>query len=407
MSQTFKPTSAEQTAELLTWAAGEEAPLEVIGTGSKRGLGRPIQTANGLDLSDLKGITLYEPAELVMTAGAGTPLSEIRAALAENRQELAFEPGDLGPLFGGPAGGGTIGGLVACNLAGPRRIKAGAARDHLLGFTAVSGRGEVFKSGGRVVKNVTGYDLSKLVTGSFGTLAALTEVTLKVLPAAEKARTLLLFGLYDRAAVAAMSRALSSAHEISGAAHLPPDIAKGSGVSYIAGAGGAVTALRLEGHGPSVEARLEALRSELKDLGQSEELHSTNTAALWREIADVTYLVEPADRVVWKVSVAPTHGPEVVAAITARVEARYLLDWGGGLILLSMPAGEGGWADELRGAVAKVGGHATLLRAPEALRRQISVFHPQPEPLAALTARVKDSFDPRRILNPGRMYSGV
>ena len=180
--------------------AGQGKTLEVIGRGTKRAIGRAAQWDATLELSALSGVTLYEPEELVLSAKAATPLAEIEALVAASNQELAFEPMDYGPLLGGSAGAGTIGGALAANLSGPRRIKAGAARDHFLGFTAVSGRGETFKSGGRVVKNVTGYDLCKLLAGSWGTLAAMTEVTVKTLPSAETEETLLLLARDDAAA---------------------------------------------------------------------------------------------------------------------------------------------------------------------------------------------------------------
>ncbi|HEX6101964.1 MAG TPA: FAD-binding protein, partial [Alphaproteobacteria bacterium] len=245
------PRDAADVLEIARDAVEHEAPLEILGHGSKRGFGRPVQASRTLDLSQLSGITLYEPDELVLRAGAGTPLALISRVLAEKRQQLAFEPGDWGPLYGTAPGLGTLGGAIAANLAGPRRIKAGAARDHILGFTAVNGRGEAFKAGGRVMKNVTGYDLPKLMAGSFGTLAILTEVTVKVLPAPEAIRTLLIAGLEDARAVAAMSQALGSAHEVSAAAHLPTRIAARSGVRAVALAGRAVTALRLDGPEPS------------------------------------------------------------------------------------------------------------------------------------------------------------
>ena len=226
MSTVLEPRTAAELAAAVRESAG---PLELLGAGSKRGLGRPVNSGQHLDLSHLSGIRLYEPEELVLTAGAGTRLAEIEQALAAKRQMLAFEPPDLGPLYGMPAGEGTLGGMLACNLAGPRRPKAGAARDHFLGALAVNGQGEIFKTGGQVVKNVTGYDLCKLLAGSFGTLAALAEVTVKVLPAPEHERSLLLPGLEDAAAVAIMTRALGSAAEVSGAAHLPAADRKPSG----------------------------------------------------------------------------------------------------------------------------------------------------------------------------------
>ena len=259
MSTVLEPRTAAELAAAVLESAG---PLEVLGAGSKRGLGRPVNSGQRLDLSHLSGISLYEPEELVLTAGAGTRLAEIDQALTAKRQMLAFEPPDLGPLYGRPPGQGTLGGMLACNLAGPRRPKAGSARDHFLGALAVNGQGEIFKTGGRVVKNVTGYDLCKLLAGSFGTLAALAEVTVKVLPAPEHERSLLLSGLEDAAAVAIMCRALGSAAEVSGAAHLPAAVA-----SLLPQGSGAATLLRLEGTTLSVAERIALLRRELGGAG--------------------------------------------------------------------------------------------------------------------------------------------
>src|SRR5215218_1713278 len=221
MTDRLQPRDEKEVEELVRWALAEGKTLEVRGQGSKRALGRPSQTDLTLDLSGLAGVTLYEPEELVLSARAGTPLAEIEALVTASDQQLAFEPMDYGPLFGQPRGRGTIGGALAANLSGPRRIKAGAARDHFLGVSAVSGRGEIFKSGGRVVKNVTGYDLCKVMAGSWGTLAALAEVTVKVLPRAETEETLLVLGLDDGSAARAMSIAMGSSNDVSGAAHFP------------------------------------------------------------------------------------------------------------------------------------------------------------------------------------------
>src|SRR5215218_8659082 len=239
MTDRLQPRDEKEVEELVRWALAEGKTLEVRGQGSKRALGRPSQTDLTLDLSGLAGVTLYEPEELVLSARAGTPLAEIEALVAASDQQLAFEPMDYGPLFGQPRGRGTIGGALAANLSGPRRIKAGAARDHFLGVSAVSGRGEIFKSGGRVVKNVTGYDLCKLLAGSFGTLAAMTQVTIKTLPRPETEETLLIHDLPDRAAIQAMKESMNSAAEVSGAAHLPQQIAR-----RVLDAGSNITAAR-------------------------------------------------------------------------------------------------------------------------------------------------------------------
>jgi glycolate oxidase FAD binding subunit len=404
VSSLVKPDNAEQVADAIREAAAAAAPFEVVGHGSKRGYGRPVQAARQLDLSGLAGIVLYEPEELVLTCRAGTALADLDAGLRKKDQQLDFEPADLSALYGGAADRGTIGGVLACNLSGPRRLKAGAARDHFLGFKAVSGRGEAFQAGGRVVKNVTGYDLCKLLAGSQGTLAVLTEVTLKVMPAPEKARTILLYGLSDGQAISAMSRALNSEHDVSGAAHLPAAAAARSAVDFIAKAGGAVTAVRVEGHGPSVEHRCAALRAELSPIGQCEELHSMRTGMLWREIRDVAPLLPAGDHIIWRLSVPPSSGAAVVEEIRAEApRADCCYDWGGGLIWLSLPPSGDGHAGIVRTAAARAGGSATLMRAPDAVRAAVPVFHPQPAALAALSGRVKDAFDPLRILNPGRI----
>ena len=409
-AESFRPESDEQVAEIVSWAAAEEQPLEVLGLGSKRGLGRSVQASRSLDLSGLTGITLYEPEELVLSARAGTPLAEIEAALEAEGQSLAFEPPDLGPLYGAAPNTGSIGGVIACNLSGSRRIKAGAARDHFLGLTAVSGRGEVFRSGGRVVKNVTGYDLGKLLAGSYGTLAAITEVTLKVLPRPETLRTVLVFGLDDAAALSAMTQALGSTHEVSGAAHLPASLASRTGISFLTEPGKAVTALRLEGPRDSVLHRTEALRRALDGLGETGELHSQNSDTLWRALGSASLLDAANDpgpqSAIWRISVAPQSGPAVMAKIAGDAPALGYYDWGGGLLWIALPVADDAAQESVRAAVAGKG-HATLMRAPEAIRAVVPVFEPPDAAKMLLSERIKDGFDPNRVLNPGRMYAGL
>jgi glycolate oxidase FAD binding subunit len=387
---TYRPTDLAQLREVVAWAAAEAAPLELVAGGTKRGIGTPSQAAHALEVKSIAGIRSYEPNELVLTAAAATPLVEIERALDEQGQMLAFEPPAL-------AQGQTIGGVIAANFAGPRRLSAGAARDHFLGFVGVSGRGEVFKAGGKVVKNVTGYDLPKLMAGSWGTLAVLEELTVKVLPSPEKTRTVLLFGRDDETAVAELARALGSPHEATAAAHLPAAAAARSSIGHVAGAGSAVTAIRVEGFGPSVGYRCGGLRELLR---ADEELHSANSRTLWHEIATAALL--PAEHVLWRVSVAPAAGPRVVAALGRRLDAAFYYDWGGGLVWIAVAGSAHGGAEAIRAAVkAQGGGHATLFRAPEALRAAVPVFEPTPAP--ALARHVKEAFDPKGVLNPGRM----
>jgi glycolate oxidase FAD binding subunit len=395
----LSPADLTELRDAIGDALVAEEPLEIVAGGSKRGLGRPLQLPHVLDLSRLSGIREYEPSELVLTAAAATPLAEIEAALAASHQMLAFEPPDWDALYGVPAaevGRRTLGGVIACNLSGPRRPKAGAARDHFLGFRAVSGRAEAFKAGGKVVKNVTGYDLPKLLAGSYGTLAALEEVTVKVLPQPEAAATVLLCGLGPTAAVAHMAKALGSPHDISGAAYLPAAMA---GVP--AGA-----ALRLEGPAPSVAYRRERVLAEFAQGCAAAVLEDGASAAFWRAVRDAAPFAAMPDRAVWRVSIAPESGGKFVEIVARALDARWYLDWGGGLAWLAVAAAEDGGAAAIRAALAGAG-HATLVRGSPGLRRNVPVFEPQPGPLAALSARVKDGFDPRHILNPGRMIDGV
>ena len=421
MAESLAPTDADGLADAVRWAVAGEAPLEVIAGGSKQTLGRPVQSAATLSLAAFDGIVDYQPSELVLTAQAATPLATIEAALEAERQMLAFEPADYGPLLrasggadlrapGGAdlraPGGATLGGALACNLSGPRRIKAGAARDHFLGMHAVSGRGERFKAGGRVVKNVTGYDVCKLLAGSYGTLALMHEVTVKVLPAPERTRTVLVFGLEPAEALDALGTALGSAHEVSGAAHMPAEIAARSAVSYVAGAGAAVSAVRVEGFPASVEARCEALRALLGPFGAVEELHSKNSATLWREIREVRAFADDS-RPLWRLSVPPASGAAAAARVAEAADVRALFDWGGGLVWLAVDGAPDAGEVPVRAAAMAVGGHATLVRADAPTRAARAVFQPQATGLAALTARIKRAFDPTGVLNPGRMYAGV
>jgi glycolate oxidase FAD binding subunit len=399
----LRPDTESAVVAAVADALADGAPLEVVGAGTKRGLGHAVRADRVLDLSALTGIVLYEPEELVLAARAGTKLADIQAALAEKNQALAFEPPDWGPLYGGPAHAGTLGGAVAANLSGPARIRSGAARDHVLGLRAVTGRGELVKTGGRVVKNVTGYDLCKLLTGSMGTLAALTEITVKVLPAPEKTRTLLLHGADGALALAAMEAALQSPHDVSGAAHLPACAAARSAVSYVSGAGASVTALRVEGPAPSVEARCRALKTLLAGFGPLEELHFHNSRTLWAEIGSASLLFRGGDPL-WRISVPPTAGPRVGAVLARTLGAEIVADWGGGLLWARVPAAvEDAGHASVRAAIAHSGGHATLVRADDAVRASAPVFQPPAPGIARLHARIRDGFDPGRILNPGRM----
>jgi glycolate oxidase FAD binding subunit len=368
--------------------------LEVLGLGSKRAIGRPSEATDTLDVSFNRGISLYEPRELVLSAKAGTSIDEISAALAEQGQMLAFEPPDFSALLG--TGSGSIGGALAANLSGPRRLKAGAARDFILGFKGVNGRGEPFEAGGRVVKNVTGYDLPKLLCGSWGTLAIMDEVTVKVMPRPETEVSVGIPALSHEASVKVMTLALQSSAEISGAAYLPPS-----------GSSESLTMLRVEGIEASVETRASLLQDLLKAQGRLSLLDESGSREFWRGVRDVVPLAFMREAYIWRVSVPATESAGAMARIGRAVEARYFCDWGGGLIWLAVPPHSEAHAQAVRGAIASGGGHASLIRAPASVRRNVPVFEPQPKALGELTCRVKSAFDPERALNRSRMYEGV
>jgi glycolate oxidase FAD binding subunit len=396
------PASPAEAAASVAEAAKLRAPLAITGLGSKSALGRPWNAARRLDLSALSGVTAYEPEELFITALAGTPIETIEATLAKKGQELAFEPMSFGALYG--TGPGSLGGCLMANLSGPRRIKAGAARDHVLGVKGVNGKGEAFKAGGTVVKNVTGYDLSRGLAGSFGTLAVVTELTFKVLPRAETAATMALYGLAPKAAIELLCAAMGAPVDVSGTAHLPPFAAKALGFSE------QVSLVRLEGFAPSVDERFNRLASNVKSLASVERLDAAASTLLWRAIRDVAPLAGPRDKIIWRISVAPTAGPPVAAAIGKVYPSEVLFDWSGGLIWLAMEpnCGPDAGAELIRGAIAvHGGGHATLVRAPDDIKAATIVFQPQPPALQGLAQRLKAQFDPFGILEPGRMHAEV
>jgi glycolate oxidase FAD binding subunit len=408
MTTTLAPRNAAEVVDAVRWAMNAGEALDVVGAGTRRGLGRPIEVPHVLDVSALCGIVEYEPEELILTALPGTPIAEIESLLAARKQCLAFEPPYL-------TGAGTLGGAVSTALSGPRRPKAGAVRDHVLGLTAVSGRGELFKAGGKVVKNVTGYDLPKLITGSYGTLVVLTEVTIKVLPAQEDTRTLILCGQSAADAVRTMTSVLQSTADVSGACYLPPGVSVPSLVAAVPNAAdAAITAFRFEGVGPSVEFRLSRLREQLARAGSIAALDLEDSLRFWHAIRDVAPLADDGGaRSLWRISVPPAQGADVLARFQATLpDARAFLDWGGGLIWLQ-PAEPADVArtlsheQKIRAVVAQSGGHATLVRAPAEVRASVNVFQPQATALAALSKRVKLQFDPKRVLNPGRMYAEV
>ncbi|WP_375688055.1 FAD-binding protein [Pseudooceanicola sp. LIPI14-2-Ac024] len=376
------PASETELADLIRGANGA---LTVRGGGT-RVPWRP-QPGEVLETAGLAGVRLYEPGALTLVAGAGTPVEEIAAVLAEKGQRLAFEPMEARGLMG-TAGVSTIGGVMAANASGPRRVQVGAARDFLLGVRFVDGSGTVVKNGGRVMKNVTGYDLVKLMAGSFGTLGVLTEVSLKVMAVPQAEATLVARGLEAEAALAALRAAMGTPFDVSGAAHLDCG-------------GESRSCVRVEGLAGSVAYRAGRLRGGV--CAGWELVEGEKSAALWREVRDVAPLAG-TDEAVWKVSTVPARAAELVRRVAAEgLAVRVIHDWAGGLSWLAVPAADDAGAATVRGAVALAGGHATLVRAPAAVRAQVPMFQPEAPGVARIAAGLRARFDPRGILNPGLM----
>jgi glycolate oxidase FAD binding subunit len=378
-----RPADAEELLNLVADAAGNGLVLEARGGGSKRDIGTPRRDRTVVELGALRGIVDYEPSELVLTARPSTPLAEVEALLDSRGQMLAFEPWDHGPLFGRAPGAATIGGIVAAAVAGSRRVSAGGARDHLLGFAAVSGRGETFKAGGKVVKNVTGYDVAKVMAGSWGQLAILTELTLKVVPRPRAVATIALSGLSPPVAIAAMAKAMGSRCSVAAAAHLPGTVGTP-----------AVTMLRLEGFRESVELRAQQLREELAVFAEASPLTQGEAASFWSAVQEARPLA--AAETLWRAQIAPSRAAAFAEAVK-RSGGHWLCDWAGALVWVGAPI-----TADIRAEAESCGGHAMLLRAPLTLRENTPARHPETSGLAALTTRLKQAFDPFGVLDPYR-----
>ncbi len=406
MEEILRPLHEEQIADIIKEANANDIPLNIIGNGSKKSVGRPSTAAQSISMDRLRSITLFQPNEMVISALAGTPVSFIEHRLSHENMELAFEPLDLGPALGQIAGQSTIGSVFATNISGPKRIRNGAARDHLIGIRGINGRGESFKSGGRVMKNVTGYDLVRGLCGSWGTLAIMTEVTMKVVPKAEESRTLFIEGLDDDLAINALCAAMATPFEVSGTTHLQKEFVSRLHNPEFNQLNNAITAIRIESFPSSVSYRAKRLKKELSPFGNIYELDDTRSRAFWDEMRNLSYL-EGHDDPVWRISVAPRDGAKLISILSHDMDCRAAYDWSGGLIWLEVDQSSDASASDIRRVIARLGGHATLIRATEETRASINVFHPLEHTQNIITRAIKKQFDPKGILNPGRMYAGV
>jgi glycolate oxidase FAD binding subunit len=409
MADEFAPKSEAEYSDAIAHACAARRAVELCGFRSKEALGRPMEPALRVSAAGLRGVTFYEPRELVISARAGTSLAEIEAALDRERQELPFEPADFsGALGGGDGEATTIGSVIAMNASGPRRVSHGAARDYVLGVRAVNGLGEVIQSGGRVMKNVTGLDLARALTGSWGTLAAITEVTLKVLPRAEESRTLVFLNLPDEAAVIAMCMAMGASCGVTGTIHLQTAFVPRLADHDLKAAGQSVTALRIEGLFDFVDGRARKLAQRLAAFGKVYELNDHRSRAFWSDARRLGFLTkgDPAWPL-WRLSAAPDQASGMVSALSALMECNAVYEWSGGLVWLETPPARDASATTLRRVIGEFGGGAMLVRADAAVRASVEVFQPLPLANMALTKRLKAAFDPHGVLNPGRMYEGV
>lgn len=393
-----RPGSAEDISDIVKDAISANEVIEITGNGSKRDIGQTVMASIEISTTEMAEVLEYNHSELVMTAQAGTSLKKIREVLDANNQMLAFEPADYSKLLNSQAEP-TIGGTFGVNLTGSKRLSTGAARDALLGVNFINGSGELIKTGGKVMKNVTGLDLVKLMAGSWGTLGIMADMTFKVLPKPELIKTVLIMGMDDATAAMAMAKAMAQSVEVSSAAHLS------EGVSNKVLDGGfdrPITALRLEGLVPSVELREAKLKNVMSQFGDLEMLDHKKSDQLWNEISNVYPFCDGSDQAVWKVSVAPNLGCQLVSKLkeNCRFDAYY--DWQGGLVWLKMH--DDTHADTIRKHIRELGGgHATLIRADGNTKAQVPVFEPQAEPIEALSRRIKAKLDPHNLFNPGRM----
>ncbi len=403
----LRPATDWEMRAMVAQLVEKQLPVELVGNGTKRAIGRPNTAQAALSLASLRGITLYEPTELVMSAQAGTALSQVETELASRGQMLAFEPIDLAPTIGGSAGQQTIGAVFASNLSGARRIQCGAARDHLIGISGVNGLAELFRSGGRVMKNVTGYDIARGISGSWGTLAAISEVTFKVLPWPEDAVTLIYPDLIDDIANEMMCTAMGLPFEISGAVHLQQELAGRLEHPGLRQHGTSLTALRLENTSQSVDYRKQQVISHLLAYGEPLQLDLQETFSFWGELRRLS-VMSPNDTCLWRISTPASKGAKVVDSIHRHMPVNAMYDWSGGLIWAEVPAAADAGASDVRRAVAiHGGGHATLIRADATVRAEVDVFQPLEPAVARVTQGLKQVFDPYGIFNPGRMYAGI
>ena len=400
----FNPSSREEIAEIIRNCYKKNIPLEINGSKSKNKIGRNFQAEKTLDLTSYSGIIDYKPEELYIKVKAGTPINSIIEELDKHDQQLAFEPVDFGFLFNGKSNNGTIGGVISCNFAGPRRFKVGSARDHLLGFQGINGKGEIIKSGGTVVKNVTGYDLCKLISGSFGTLSVLTELSVKVLPKPQSSKTLIINNPHIKKAIEYLGTALSSSSDPSGGVFYPEQFDQSFTFNDLTHKG-ALTAIRIEGPSNSVDHRIKNLSAELGLLeNEYSILESVQTKIFWNKTKNLEIFSNSKKNLLR--IVVPISETLSVLQKMKPYEINYFLDWGGSLIWVELEKISLKILREIKDIMQQHSGYFTIIKVEDDLKASADIFTIDPIKYK-ISEKIKKSFDPKRIFNPGKMYSVI
>ncbi len=404
MAEIYSPSSENEVVDFIKDSHSLQTPIEISGNNSKS-IGRLIQCSKSLQFKNFGGIVEYLPEELYIKVKSGTSLALIESELDKKNQELAFEPSDMGFLYSGKSNKGSVGGAVACNLSGSRRFRAGALRDHILGFCGVNGKGEIIKSGGTVVKNVTGYDVSKLITGSYGTLVALTEIVLKVQPKNEESQTLLINNINLKMALNVFSKAMHTSVEISGACFYPAKISKFFKLNDL-DTNTSITAIRLEGPKISVTERVNTLKKLFSDYKTTiSVLENYQSRIFWQNTSDLQFF-NNSKNVVIKIVLPPLNTDQLINKFENE-ELKYVVDWAGNLIWVELPENDSVLLKHLRTEILKLSGHMTIIKAPNHVRIREDFLTTVDENIKVLSLKIKESFDPKKILNPGKMYSGI
>lgn len=400
----FKPNSENEISEFVKFCNQKNIPIEIKGSGSKSNIGRNFQSEKTIDLSGYSGIIKYEPEELYIKVKSGTPINEISRELEKHNQQLAFEPTDFGYIFNGKSNPGTIGGTMACNFSGPRRFKSGSVRDHVLGVKIITGRGDSVKSGGTVVKNVTGYDLSKIITGSYGTLAVISEISIKVLPKPPSIKSLIIHNAQLKKSLDYLNIALSSSSDISGAVFYPEYFNEKFKLNDLVNKG-PLTALRVEGVSSSIDDRVQKLIDELGLLrDEINFLNDEQSRIFWSNTRDLK-VFSNTDKNLIRIVTPPSETLNIINSLK-KISSRYFIDWGGNLIWMEIEKINASIIKDINIMTDKANGYFTIIKLDDSLKAGLDVFKIDPIKFK-ISEKIKKSFDPKRILNPGKMYSGI